>query len=359
MTDKKELGLLVDVGRKFWAVAELKELIVFMSEAGLTHLQLHFSENLGFRLGFDFVSRDGTYSFEEIQDLLSFARNHGIEIVPDVDMPGHMQALLQSAKVFALPDSNGTSLDVTNYTAVQWLFSVLDELLDWFSECQIFHIGGDEFIDFKHLENYPYLLEKTRKSFGDTASGLEFYVEFINEVANYLTRRGKTVRVWNDGLHRKNASVLSSSAAPSNVDSSMVLKHLGEVAPLTKNVEICYWSNWDADMAPVEHWIAAGYSVVNFCDNDLYYVLGERAGYAYPTVEKLRQKGDIHKFSGNQMLTDAELASVRGTYFSVWADDPAAKTVSEILDDLRQILPVFAEKYNSVSTDRILIKLTF
>ena len=63
---------------------------------------------------------------------------------------------------------------------------------------------------------------------------------------------------------------------------------------LNKNVEVCYWTNWDKGMAEVKEWLTKGYTLINFCDNDLFYVLGEEAGYSYPTAEKLEREGKIY-----------------------------------------------------------------
>ncbi|KSU13695.1 family 20 glycosylhydrolase [Lactococcus lactis] len=143
-------------------------------------------------------------------------------------------------------------------------------------------------------------------------------------MTEHLQKKGKQVRIWNDGFLRKD---------------------LQSLVPLNKNVEVCYWTNWDKGMAEVKEWLTKGYTLINFCDNDLYYVLGEEAGYSYPTAEKLEREGKIQKFSGQQYLNQEEMKAVRGTYFSIWADNAAAKSVSEILDDLSKVLPEFMKIY--------------
>ena len=329
-----ERGLLLDVGRKFWSIDEIKQLIELMAKVGLTHLQLHLSENEAFRLNLKAVStdrmssvNDRTYSYDDIQEILKFAHRYKIQVIPDIDAPGHLRALLKNRQEFALPETEGCALDVTNSLACEWFLSIIRECCEWFSECDIFHIGGDEFIDFRRMEDYPYLLSKSREYYGEKASGLEFYVDFVNHIAQYLSLKGKKVRVWNDGFLRKDLESLS---------------------VLTKDVEVCYWTNWDVNMALVEDWLHEGYRLVNFCDNDLYYVLGENAGYNYPSVEKLVKFADRNKFSGGQILTNEEMKSVSGTYFSVWADKAEAKSVSEILNDLAELLPIFVKKYGEI-----------
>ncbi len=282
-----EKGLLVDIGRKYWSIAELKRLVLLLQEHKLTHLQLHLNENEGFALNFTDSPVSKKYSENMLKELKEFAKTHEITLIPDFDSPGHMGSLLEQNPEFALPDSNQQAVDVTNPAVIDWIMGIIDKIVDIFPDSDTFHIGADEFIDFRQIEKYPYLVE-------------------------------------NDGFLRKD---------------------LQSLVPLNKNVEICYWTNWDKGMAEVKEWLTKGYTLINFCDNDLYYVLGEEAGYSYPTAEKLEREGKIQKFSGQQYLNQEEMKAVRGTYFSIWADNAAVKAVSEILDDLSKVLPEFMKIY--------------
>lgn len=319
-----EKGLLVDIGRKYWSIAELKRLVLLLQEHKLTHLQLHLNENEGFALNFTDSPVSKKYSENMLKELKEFAKTHEITLIPDFDSPGHMGSLLEQNPEFALPDSNQQAVDVTNPAVIDWIIGIIDKIVDIFPDSDTFHIGADEFIDFRQIEKYPYLVEKTREKYGNKASGLEFYYDYVNQLTEHMQKKGKQVRIWNDGFLRKD---------------------LQSLVPLNKNVEVCYWTNWDKGMAEVKEWLAKGYTLINFCDNDLYYVLGEEAGYSYPTAEKLEREGKIQKFSGQQYLNQEEMKAVRGTYFSIWADNAAAKSVSEILDDLSKVLPVFMKIY--------------
>lgn len=318
-----EQGLLLDTARKFWPIKDLKKLIELLSKNDFTHLQLHLSENQGFHL--DIAAENSeVYTRTEITDLVNFAEALGIEIIPDIDMPGHMAALLKlkGSTEFALAGTNETALDVANPLAVEWALNILSQAAECFPESRIFHLGGDEFVDFRAISNYPELLKKTRQRFGAEASGLEYYVEFINRAAELLQEMGKTVHVWNDGLLRKD---------------------LKSLVDLNADLEICYWTRWDKGMANLSDFLDRSYKVVNFCDNDFYYVLGESAGYSYPTPEKLIREANPAKFAQKQWLTEDQMQQLQGVYFSVWADVPEAKTTQEILEDLSHLLPNFVK----------------
>ena len=109
--------LHLDAGRKFFGVPALKKIIDSMARAGLTHFQLYFSDNQGFRFGLDdlhFTTEFGEYDLAsclgdgywegpkrssgcggwlntaDMEQILAYAREKGIEIVPLLNMPGHM-----------------------------------------------------------------------------------------------------------------------------------------------------------------------------------------------------------------------------------------------------------------------------
>ncbi|WP_054639207.1 family 20 glycosylhydrolase [Lactococcus fujiensis] len=324
----QELGLLLDIGRKYWSLDEIKSLMLIMNKAKMTHLQLHFSENLGFRLELPTLKLDPSenrFTKTEVAEILNFASELDLEVIPDFDAPGHLDTLLKNYPQYILPETSNSALDVTNDEAIQWLFGIYDEILDWFPNCKSIHIGGDEFIDFRNIQHYPYLLRKSREKFGPNASGIEFYVAFINQLTRHLKLKGLDVRIWNDGLLRSD---------------------LTSLVNLNPTVEVTYWTNWDPSMANVSTWLEAGYTLINFCDNDLYYVLGNNAGYIIPTVDRLKHEAKKNKFSGGQYLNANEMAQVKGTYFSVWADLPNMKTCEEILYDLDSLLPTFYEIYH-------------
>ncbi|THE12069.1 lacto-N-biosidase [Enterococcus hirae] len=322
-----EKGLMIDVGRKFWSLEDLRKLILLLKKEKLTHLQLHLSDSSGFRLKSEMypeITSKECYIKEEMLDFLAFAKEQNITIIPDIDSPGHLGVVLKEHPEFILKyiDEKGNeqpakdALDVSNPEAVAFIKNIYREFIAVFSGCSTWHIGGDEFIDFQTIEQYPSLIQRSKEIFGQKATGLEFYVSYVNELTSLMKEQGITCRIWNDGFFRKD--------------------HVS-IVELTKDVEVCYWTNWDKNMASIRFWLKKGYNIINFDDNDLYYVLGEKAGYTYPTLEHFK----YNKFSGNQFLTEEEMKQVKGTFMSVWCDDFAAKTTTEIMADLAILLPKF------------------
>ncbi|GHU39178.1 lacto-N-biosidase [Bacilli bacterium] len=301
-----ERGLLLDVARKFYTLEELRSVIDLMSKNELTHLQLHFSDNEGFRIESDWVKpSDQHYTKAEIRDFLVYAKTRQITIVPELDSPGHWGHILAQYPELKLTD---TAMNLTD-EAITLSKNLLAEMLALFSENPIFHIGGDEFVDFAALPDT--LVQQSKLRFGEKAQGLETYVTYLNQIAEFISQQGKEPRVWNDGLFRKS-----------------------QILPSSK-LTVTYWTRWHEDMAKVSAF--GGYKLINFCDNYLYYVIGEAAGYTYPTPEKLEAWSPT-------LFADGQVAESSGAYFSVWGDRPTAQTFDEIYASLSELLPVFMKK---------------
>jgi hexosaminidase len=91
--------------------------------------------------------------------------------------------------------------------------------------------------------------------------------------------------------------------------------------------------------------INRGYKVINFCDNYFYYVLGENAGYTYPTAEKIKEEWYPEKFSSNQPdPTPEQMKAVIGTSFAIWSDRPDAQTMEEVFAGIKGPLKAMVEK---------------
>ncbi|SJZ63931.1 hexosaminidase [Pilibacter termitis] len=331
---KKELGVLLDSGRKHWKKEEILALLDLIKEKGFNTFQWHFSDFLGFRVKLDSfpeIASDDHLSKEEMREIITYAEKLGIDIVPEFDTPGHLTPMLAKYPTWGVKqiDENGevkhsdTALDITNPEAKQAVFTILEEILTLFPNSTHFHLGADEFIWFSKVQEFPDLISSSQALVGEVASGLESYVAYTNELIDFMNERGKTPRVWNDGFFR----------------SDVVSK-----VELSKNVEICYWTKWDEAMATLDTWLEKGYKMLNYNDNYLYYVLGEHSSYTYPTAEKVREGWEEYKFSGEQMVPDAHKHQLVGTYLAIWSDKPEAKTPQEILADISPVMEVMREK---------------
>lgn len=168
-------GLMIDCSRHFRTIAELQSLIDAMNLLRLNILHLHLTDNQGWRLAleqFPEVARRGThypdfpelsdkyYTPDELKSLVAYAYARGIEIIPEVDMPGHCLALLASMPELScrggefepFPEERlqndrkrawENMLCVSNPRVYDIVEAVVAQLADIFPSRYI-HLGGDE-----------------------------------------------------------------------------------------------------------------------------------------------------------------------------------------------------------------------
>ncbi|WP_340024793.1 glycoside hydrolase family 20 protein [Paenibacillus sp. FSL K6-1096] len=330
-----ERALHIDIGRKFYSEDWLLERIREMSRLRLNTLQLHFSENEGFRLMSEShpeVVSEQALTKQEMKAIIHAARRYHIDIIPSLDSPGHLGQALRARPDWLLKDSSGNpapgALDITNPAARRFVLELIDEYAELFAGSRYFHIGGDEFINFAEFDKYPQLAEYAQNVLNISGgTGVDTYIDYLNEVAEHLESKGWTVRAWNDGLYRAD--------------------QIQRVAP-KPSIQITYWTKWHPMMAPVEDILAKGHQVINYNDGYLYYVLGEHAGYKYPTAGKIRASWHPGLFPARtgevkQEYTGAYPRELVGTTFSIWSDKPEAQSEAEVAAGLRGPLRAMAE----------------
>lgn len=328
-----ERGLMVDAGRKFFSFEWFMDLLPRLYQLRINRLQLHFSDNEGFRIESvkhpEIVS-DEHLTKKQVREILQYAKLLGIEVIPEFDSPGHLKQILQNYpqyQMIAIENEKEVrlpqALNITDTKAVKWLEELMEEYFELFRGCRYFHLGADEFIDFNHLEKYPEMIEMARQKYGETACGLEPYIDYTNNMIQKVKRYGFIPRVWNDGFYRKNLNCKNQ---------------------LDKEVEITYWTRWDSNMAPVSEYLDRGYHLINFNDNFFYYVLGEAAGYSYPTVGKIKTGWTLIDFPQQQKITVKEMDQVGGCYLAVWSDVGEAQTEKEVKKAILPLLETISKK---------------
>ncbi len=330
----QERCFMIDMGRKFFSLASLKQLVQSLALFQFTHLQLHFSENEGFRIESETHPEVVSPEFltkAEIRELIAYANRHFIQVIPDFDTPGHLKQILKNYPQFQLTmiDEEGNytkdpkALDLLNPEAVELVQDFYREYGELFSESCYFHIGADEFVDFDQIEKYPTLAAYAKEKFGEDASGIEVFIEYVNQTIDFVRQLGFIPRVWNDGFFRLNRQ---------------------EKLSLSANCEVSYWTRWNQNMAPVETFFEKGYNVINHNDNFFYFVLGEAASYTYPTYEKIATDFSLTTYANNQVVEAAYLAQTPAIALAVWSDIPDALTENEVIEAVFWLQAALSQK---------------
>lgn len=328
-----ERGFHLDAARCHYPAPWIIELLHQLADVGITTFQWHVSDDEGFRIGseaFPEIVSAAHVTRIEAAAVADAAVDLHIDLVPSLDMPGHLRHVLSAHPEHRLPAEDGPptdhALDITSARAVDFALALIDDVAAVFPHSTSWHLGGDEFVDFGRIDEYPALVEAAKARYGSSGSGFDLLTAFVNSVAVHLRAKGLAPRVWNDGMLRS------------------------EAVALDRDPVLTWWTNWQEQMQPLAVAIEAGNPLVNFHDALLYYVLGEKAGYAYPTSERIWDAdwhpGLFPSLPGGmrQEIVPPYPARLLGASFSVWSDDPAAQTPAEVAEGIRRPLRAMAER---------------
>ena len=315
-----ERGLHLDAGRKYYTKDWIMKRVKDLSRNRMNVLWLHFSENEGFRIDSERhpeVPSRFHLTKDEVREIIALCGELFVDINPALDCPGHLGAALLEHPRWRLNREMAeplySALDITNPDARAFLLELVDEYAELFAGSKVFHIGGDEFIDFNHFERFPEMDACARERLGPDCGGVDLYVDFLNQVIAHVRAKGFQVRVWNDGLFRPDQA---------------------EHVELDRNVQIAFWSNWDKGMAPLKAFLDRGYQVVNYHSEYLYFILLIRKDYSDPGPDKIMTQWHpsmfpTHPVSGPQTL-DPKSEQMLGCCYSIWSDWPDLEDEEEV-----------------------------
>jgi hexosaminidase len=207
-------GLMMDVSRHFMPVETVERNLDAMAAVKLNVLHWHLSDDQGFRVEsrlhprLQLMGSDGLYYTQaQIRGVVAYARDRGIRIVPEFDIPGHSASWLPGYPSLAsgkgpydILRNFGISLavlDPTRETTYSFLDSFVGEMAALFPD-KYFHIGGDE-VNPRQWNESPRI-QAFEKAHGiKNAHDLQVY--FNKRMLKILTKHGKTMIGWDEILH--------------------------------------------------------------------------------------------------------------------------------------------------------------
>lgn len=328
----------LDCGRKYFDVSYIKGIIDTMYLNGYNQLQLAFG-NGGLRFVLDGMPQDlkdaiaqGNEKFydsttneltqAEMTEIILYAKGKNIEIVPLLNMPGHMDGILSSDKYsgYKLSGSEG-SLDLNNENAVAFGKELLSMYVEYFKTqgCKFFNFGADEY--GQGIRN-PYIESSVAQV------NYKQLIDYMNACAEIIENAGMTARCFNDFVCYNNRTSCD----------------------LKKSVQVCYWSNqWTNSQYNTASVIKnAGYKLIN-TNQKWYFVPSKANEYSKATVLANFKTFDVTKF---QYITNGEYNPTSTTYitindssnvgamFCVWCDEPS---VAVDLSDVKELIAAMAD----------------
>jgi len=188
---------MLDIARNIVSLKEIKKIIDEMFHNRINYLHLHFSDDENYAIESKIHPELNTKAYltqAEIKELIDYAQKRGIEIIPEFDMPGHLNHLLEVKSNLRCNPKSGNSLCFAKNH--DYLYELIDEICDLFPG-EYYHLGGDE-LGIKNQCNCSECQKLISEN--HLKSPKELAANFINELACYIQNKGKKVIVWNDAL---------------------------------------------------------------------------------------------------------------------------------------------------------------
>jgi len=206
-------GLMIDSARHFTPIEVIKRSIDGMEAVKMNVFHWHLSDNQGFRVEskkfpkLQEMGSDGMYYTQnEIRDLIAYARDRGIRIVPEFDVPGHSTAwfvgypeLASAPGPYEIERRWGIfdpAFDPTNEKVYKFLDQLFDEMSRLFPD-HFFHVGGDE-VNGKQWDANPKIQEFIRTHDLKNNEGLQSY--FNKRLEPIVAKHGKSMVGWDEVL---------------------------------------------------------------------------------------------------------------------------------------------------------------
>ena len=331
--------VMLDAGRKYYSVDSIKQIIDNAAAAGFGYIMLGVG-NDGMRFLLDDMSltvngttyesdavksaihagNEAYYNFavdeltqSEMDAVLAYAKEKGMGVIPMLNTPGHMDAILAAAT--SLTGTNcaysgsARTIDVTNSTAVAFTQAFVQKYVDYFASkgCKYFNMGADEYANDKYL-NY------TGMGFGKLLDDGNYgdYITYINTLANMIDAAGMTPMAFNDGIYYgKNDGY----------------------GTVSDKIVVCYWSSGWGNYSPASasYLKEKGFKLVN-THGDYYWVLGKPDAQCSASKAK---DFDIKSFPGSTINDPS------GAMFCIWADFPGAETEASVISKTADTIAAF------------------
>ncbi|MFK4948367.1 beta-N-acetylhexosaminidase [Lactococcus garvieae] len=346
-----EKGIALDISRKFYKAEVIKQFIDDLSNYPNSFLQLHMSDNqnlavematVGQTTDKNAVYQDGQWlntqtkrpflSKNDVMDLVSYARSKNVVLIPEIEAPAHMQAILELLKIndpkryeaIKLPDGAPEQFNLIDYTKVEAIDFVQEMLAEYTplfagQAKAYFHIGVDE-IDWLPVESNRNL------------------VNYVNTLDNFLKHQGYTTRMWNDRVAK------------------------ADLADYNKDIQITYWSQiggWDINStderassgrqytASAQELLDAGFQLLNYNAYYTYFLPGQRMwqpeSYAY-TINDLVANWDLSKFELNSGKQVSSTENVIGSALTFWGEEAGNYADSQIQQKMQSFVQAYLTK---------------
>lgn len=319
----------IDAGRKYFSTEQLKTIINKAYQNGYTDVQILLG-NDALRLYLDDMSLEvnGTsYASDvvknaltegnneyykdpngnaltqaEMDEVLAYAKERGLNIIPVINSPGHMDSILVAMEKLGIenPQFDGSirTVDLNNEKAIAFTKALIGKYAKYFGDkgCEIFNLGCDEYANDKNTGGWANL----------QSTGLySKFVTYVNDLSAMVKKEGMKPMCFNDGIYYKSTD---------------------KFGTFDKDLIISYWTSgwWGYDVAKPIYFTEKGHKILNTNDG-WYWVIGNYTqeehgnGYIYDKAVKNIKEKDFTSVTGAK---PEEKISLIGSMQCVWCDYP-------------------------------------
>lgn len=347
--EAKQAGLTLDISRKYYSTDTIKDFIDDMSGIPHAFVQLHMSDDHALGVELETVGqteeqaeiRDGIaynpdtnlpfLTKNELRDLVDYAIEHRVLLIPELGTPSRMGAVLerleahspQKREVVRLAESDPRSLymmDPAKPASLELAKAMIGEYLPIFAQQaeKYFHIGGGE-AQTTPQSSHPDL------------------VNYVNQLNDFLKKRGFTMRMWNDSIGN------------------------GDVTHLDKDIQIAYWTpnsrvNFFSQVpaaslsfehiAPAQQLLNKGFKLLNYNAYYLYLLPSEETlkedNLAY-SIESLKNHWTLAHLTLNSGIKVSSIDSLIGSSISIWSENVGQLTDKEVQQGIQPFVGAYLE----------------
>ena len=318
----------LDVGRKYFSVDQIKDIIDTMAESNYNALELAVGNDglrfllddmsvtvgdttydsakvtAGIKQGNIAYSHAGELSEDDMDAIIQYANENGVEIIPLLNTPGHMDAIVDAMEHVGIQDAaygenhqkSARTLNIMNETAVGFTQQLVKKYVDYFNNagCTIFNMGCDEFANdiYASRNGMGFGALQDKEQYDD-------YITYVNNLAQIVKEGDMTPMAFNDGFYYGGVT---------------------DQGTFDSSIMIAYWTTgWGGNYTGVQSATTLadkGHSIIN-TNSAWYYVLGATSG-SFPLSHA--QNG-VAKTKYNDVPGDND-PTPAGSMICFWCDEP-------------------------------------
>ncbi|WP_270321461.1 family 20 glycosylhydrolase [Lactococcus petauri] len=351
-------GLNIDMGRHYYSVEVIKLFIDTLALVKHPYLQLHMTdnENVGMEsellgqtvegavfennmyinpnTGMPFLSKDN------LREIVAYAQSKNVLVIPEVNIPGHMTAILNLVKELSIDlynsikqdDANmyvSKTMDYSKEASIIFAQQLLGEYFDIFSkqENACFSIGADEVgVIAPNTDIHPI----TNPAF----------VNFCNQMNQFIKQNGFKMRMYNDYIASQDVE---------SFDKDIQVMYWSLSGGLDLDDSDAYTQSGTANNARAQQLMDASFELLNYNGYYLYMIAGDRAfqpdAMAY-TIQDMKNNFKLVHFYLNSGLFTSLSPSIIGGAISIWGGEAGNYTDLEIQEHTKDFVEAFVELLN-------------